>query len=177
VTIRTSASRLVCSTTLVTCKIVLRTMECETRENFKQFLANYWHWQKLIYHELGEVIYRATLKIQQKDWRYFSLQIHAEKILTSMLTSSTRRHTNNQSVCVRGSKWRQMFMCVKIARTLGLEYALLLFSTDVWRYRLSIVCVDHRVTIMHFWAAAIFRHRSCTQRRSVYRYIDMHSSE
>jgi len=74
--------------------------------------------------------------------------------------------------------------CVKIARALGLEHALLLSSThrepNAHRRVTSSAfawCVDHRVTTMHFLAAAIFRHRSRTRRRSVYPYDNTYSNE
>jgi len=73
-------------------------------------------------------------------------------------------------------------VCVKIARALGFD---MLYCSprlvenrtrtcDVIGFRL---CVDHHVATMHFLAAAIFRHRSRTRRRSIYPYDNTHSSE
>jgi len=73
-------------------------------------------------------------------------------------------------------------VCVKMARALGLEHALLLSSTRRepsahGHHRLSLVCVDHRMATVHFLAAPIFCHFLRTQRRSVYPYDDTHSCE
>jgi len=75
----------------------------KTHGKFKQwFLTNYWYWQKLIYRELVEVVYSATFwKFSGRIENVFSLQIHAEKILTiSRLTPNMRRYTDCQSVSV-----------------------------------------------------------------------------
>jgi len=69
-----------------------------------------------------------------------------------------RAVTWTERLCVRDSKCPDVHVCVKIARALELEHALLLSSirreprphTDVWRHRLSLVCGDHRVATMHF---------------------------
>jgi len=73
-------------------------------------------------------------------------------------------------------------VCVKIARALGPENALLLSSirrepSAHGRHGLSLVCVDPCVATLHFLAAAIFCYRSRTQRRSVYQYDDTRSYE
>jgi len=76
---------------------------------------------------------------------------------------------------------KDVHVCVKIACVLGLEHALLLFSTrepsaHVRVTSSAFACV-RRVISMHFLAAAIFRHRSRTQRRSVYPYDNTYSCE
>jgi len=96
---------------------------------------------KLIYCKLSEKVYSAIYwKFIGRIEHVFFLQIlHAEKTLAA--SRRARAITRTERFCVWGSKWRQMSVCVKIARALGLKHVLLLSSTvenrahtDVWRH-------------------------------------------
>jgi len=104
-------------------------------DNKSWFTVNYR--KRYIYIYIYSVIY---WKFIGRIEHVFFLQIlHAEKTLE--VSRRTRAVTWRERLCVRGSKWRQISVCVKIARALGLEHALLLSSTvenrahtGVWRH-------------------------------------------
>jgi len=119
------------------------------------------------------VIYSATywkFSVRIEDI-FFPSDPHAEKTLAASRPPSTRRHTDSQSEAVSEGR------CPCVRKNRARARARTCFTVSSARREpsahgyvtsLLLVCASTIVATMHFLAAAIFCHRSRTQRRSVY---------